>query len=84
MLCVCIVCVVCVYSDDVISLLYSNLVAMWEVLTGDVALMQTVLNHLIEVLELTLPYHEKTSTSASGAMTTRRVETPVPKNASAW
>ena len=55
---------------------------MWEVLTGDVVLMQTVLNHLIEVLELTLPYHERTSTSASGAITSKRVETPVPKNAS--
>lgn len=58
----------------------SNLVAMWEVLTGDQVLTRAVFNHLMEVLELTLPYHEKTSTSAAGMITSKKVETPVPKS----
>ena len=53
---------------------------MWEVLTGDVALMRSVLKHLMEVLILTLPYQEKTSTSASGAISYKRIATPVPKS----
>lgn len=59
----------------------SNLIAMWEVLTGDIPLFRSVLNHLMEVLTLSLPYQERTRTSA-GSVSYQRVETSVPKNAS--
>ena len=69
-----------VFLTIILSFVISNLIAMWEVLTGDLSLLRTVLNHLMEVLVLTLPYHEKNSTSVSGAITTKRVETPIPKS----
>ena len=60
--------------------LFSELVALWEVLTGDVQLMPPVINHLLEVLTLTLPYQEKARTSAtSGVISYQRNETPIPK-----
>ena len=52
----------------------SNMVAMWDVMTGDVQLMKNVFTHLLEVLSLTLPYQEK----PRGSITVK-VETPVPK-----
>ena len=55
---------------------------MWEVLTGDIPLFRSVLNHLMEVLTLSLPYQERTRTSAGGVVSYQRVETPIPKNVS--
>ena len=54
--------------------LLSNLVELWQVLTGDVKLMKSVILHLLEVISLTLPYQEK----ARGSVMTK-VETAVPK-----
>ena len=54
------------------------MVAMWDVMTGDLQLIKDVLNHLLEVLSLTLPYQEKPRGSISV-----KIETPVPKAVSA-
>lgn len=50
------------------------MVAMWDVMTGDVQLMKNVFTHLLEVLSLTLPYQEK----PRGNITVK-IETSVPK-----
>ena len=50
------------------------MVAMWDVMTGDLQLMKNVLTHLLEVLSLTLSYQEKSRGSISV-----KIETPVPK-----
>ena len=47
---------------------------------GDNQLMSNVVKHLLEVLTLTLPYQEKSRTSAtSGVISYQRTETPIPK-----
>ena len=47
-------------------------------------LLRNVMQHLLDVLTLTLPYQEKTRTSATnGSITYQRIETPVPKAVSA-
>ena len=51
-----------------------NLVAMWQVLTGDAQLIEKVFVHLLEVLFLSLPYQEKTKGNR-----TIRLETDTPK-----
>lgn len=54
--------------------------AIWEVMRGDNQLMSNVIKHLLEVLSLTLPYQEKSRTSAtSGVISYQRTETSVPK-----
>ena len=59
---------------------YRQLVALWQVLTGDTQLMTNVIKHLLEVLVLTLPYQERSRTSAtSGVASYQRTETPIPK-----
>ena len=47
---------------------------MWQVLTGEVQLVQQVFAHLLEVLSLSLPYQEKTK-----ANRVKRLETGIPK-----
>ena len=37
----------------------SELVNMWKVLAGDEAILKRVFSHLLGVLNLSLPYHEK-------------------------
>ncbi|XP_011410499.2 PREDICTED: maestro heat-like repeat-containing protein family member 1 [Amphimedon queenslandica] len=59
-----------------------ELVSLWQVLTGDTQLMTNVIKHLLEVLVLTLPYQERSRTSAtSGVASYQRTETPIPKAA---
>ena len=50
------------------------MVAMWDVMTGNVQLMKNVFTHLLEVLSLILPYQVKPRGNS-----TVKVETPVPK-----
>ena len=64
-------------SADLLTLTLRNLVAMWQVLTGEVQLVQQVFFHLLEVLSLSLPYQEKTKGNRM-----KRMETSIPKTVS--
>jgi hypothetical protein len=58
----------------------SELIAIWEVISGDTQLVTNVIKHLLEVLTLTLPYQEKARTSATSPVVTyQRTETQIPK-----
>lgn len=53
---------------------------MWQVLTGDLQLLQQVFAHLLEVLSLSLPYQEKRKASSKNKTTSSvRGETTIPK-----